>query len=103
MHGNMVSRLQALGLTLLVLYFAFHAFAGEKGLGRWTDAQIELETRKAELASMEADIERLRIDIRRLTPGSVDPDYVEALARDKLAFVYPGEIVLLQAERSSAN
>jgi len=27
----------------------------------------------------------------------------EALARDKLAFVYPGEIVLLTPERSSAN
>ncbi len=99
----MVSRLQALGLSLLVLYFAFHAFAGDKGLGRWTDAQIELENRKAELAEIEQEIERLKVDIRRLTPGSMDPDYVEALARDKLAFVYPGEIVLLTPERSSAN
>lgn len=99
----MVSRLQAAGLTLLVLYFAFHAFAGDKGLGRWTDAQIELEGRKAELAEIEHEIERLKVDIRRLTPGSMDPDYVEALARDKLAFVYPGEIVLLTPERSSAN
>lgn len=99
----MVSRLQALGLSLLVLYFAYHAFAGEKGLGRWTDSQIELETRERELASMQAEIMRLKTDIRRLTPGSVDADYVEALARDKLAFVYPGEIVLLTPERSSAN
>lgn len=99
----MVSRLQALGLSLLVLYFAFHAFAGEKGLGRWTDAQIELEARKGELAKLEREIERLQVDIRRLTPGSVDPDYVEALARDKLAFAYPGEIVLLASDRSSAN
>lgn len=100
---RMVSRLQALGLSLLVLYFAFHAFAGEKGLGRWTDAQIELESRRNDLAAIEKDIERLRVDIRRLTPGSVDPDYVEALARDKLAFVYPGEIVLLATEHTSAN
>ncbi|MFN7054129.1 FtsB family cell division protein [Hyphomonas sp.] len=99
----MVSRLPAIGLSLLLLYFAFHAFAGERGLGRWTDAQIELETRKAELAAIEAEIDRLRVDIRRLTPGSVDPDYVEALARDTLAFAYPGEIVLLLPERSSAN
>jgi cell division protein FtsB len=91
----MVSRLQALGLSLLVLYFAYHAFAGEKGLGRWTDAQIELEDKQRELAAIEADITRLKEDIRRLTPGSEDPDFMEALARDKLAFVYPGEIVLL--------
>lgn len=99
----MVSRLEALGLSLLVLYFAYHAFAGEKGLGRWSDAQLELEDRKAVLDQLEADISRLRTDIRRLTPGSVDPDFVEALARDKLAFVYQNEIVLMASDRSVAN
>ena len=99
----MTSRLEALGLCLVILYFAYHAFAGEKGLGRWTDAQIELQDRKAELADINSEIERLQTDIRRLTPGSVDPDYVEALAREKLAFVYPDEIVLLTSDTSSAN
>ena len=99
----MVSRLEALGLSLLVLYFAFHAFAGEKGLGRWSDSQIELEDRQAELARIEAEMSRLRSDIRRLTPGTVDPDYVEALAREKLAFVYPNEIVLLASTPTNAK
>ena len=99
----MTSRLEAAGLSLLVLYFAYHAFAGEKGLGRWSDAQIELEDRKAELAQVETDIKRLQTDIRRLTPGSVDPDFVEAMAREKLAFVYPHEVVLLSAEPTSAK
>lgn len=99
----MTSRLEALGLSLVILYFAYHAFAGEKGLGRWTDAQIELQDRKAELDGINSEIERLRTDIRRLTPGSVDPDYVEALAREKLAFVYPDEIVLLTSDTSSAK
>jgi len=99
----MVSRLEALGLSLLVLYFAYHAFAGEKGLGRWSDAQLELEDRKAVLQQIEADVSRLRTDIRRLTPGSVDPDFVEALARDKLAFVYPNEVVLMASDHSVAN
>ena len=99
----MVSRLEAAGLSLLVLYFAYHAFAGEKGLGKWSDAQLELADRKEALASIEEEIERLRVDIRRLTPGSVDPDFVEAMAREKLAFVYPDEVVLLSADYSSAN
>lgn len=99
----MTSRLEAAGLSLLVLYFAYHAFAGEKGLGRWSDAQIELEDRKAELAQVETDIKRLQTDIRRLTPGSVDPDFVEAMAREKLAFVYPNEVVLLSADATHAN
>lgn len=99
----MVSRFEALGLSLLVLYFAYHAFAGEKGLGRWSDAQLELEDRKTVLAGLEADIARLQMDIRRLTPGSVDPDFVEAMARGKLAFVYHNEIVLMVSDRSIAN
>jgi cell division protein FtsB len=99
----MTSRLEALGLCLVILYFAYHAFAGEKGLGRWTDAQIELQDRKAELATVNGEIERLQTDIRRLTPGSVDPDYVEALARQKLAFVYPDEVILLASDSSSAK
>ena len=99
----MKSRFEAAGLSLLVLYFAYHAFAGEKGLGRWSDAQMELEDRKAELTQLELDLDRLRTDIRRLTPGSVDPDFVEAMARNKLAFVYPNEIVLITPEPSSAN
>ena len=99
----MTSRLEALGLCLVILYFAYHAFAGEKGLGRWTDAQIELQDRKAELAAVNGEIARLRTDIHRLTPGSVDPDYVEALARQKLAFVYPDEVVLLTSDTSSAK
>ncbi len=99
----MTSRLEALGLCLVILYFAYHAFAGEKGLGRWTDAQIELQDRKAELAQINGVIEHLRSDIRRLTPGSVDPDYVEALARQKLAFVYPDEVVLLASDTTSAK
>ena len=64
---------------------------------------MELEDRKAVLADLEQDLARLETDIRRLTPGSVDPDFVEAMARDKLAFVYPNEIVLLSPEPSSAN
>lgn len=99
----MRSRFEAVGLSLLVLYFAYHAFAGEKGLGRWSDAQMELEDRKAVLVDLEQELARLETDIRRLTPGSVDPDFVEAMARDKLAFVYPNEIVLLSPEPSSAN
>lgn len=92
----MTSRFAALGLCLLMLYFAVHALAGEAGLGAWSDTQAELEERRQTLAALEAEITHLETDIHRLTPGSVDPDYVEMLARERLAFVYPNEIVLLQ-------
>jgi len=91
----MNSRLAGFGLSLLVLYFAYHAFAGETGLGRWSDMQVEIEAKQAKLEAVTAEVERMKRDIARLTPGSVDPDFVEALAREKLSFVYPGEIILI--------
>lgn len=91
----MSSRLAGFGLTALLLYFAFHALAGEKGLGQWTDMQRELATKEAELATLQVTIGRLEKDIARLTPGSVDPDFVEALAREKLAYSYPEEVIIM--------
>jgi cell division protein FtsB len=88
----------AFALVGLMLYFAFHAFAGENGLGKWSDMQARLAEKEAELARLEADIKRLEREIDRLTPGRVDPDYLELLAREKLAFVYPDELVLITDE-----
>jgi cell division protein FtsB len=99
----MTSRLEASALSLLILYFAYHAFAGEQGLGSWSDSQLKLQDRNAELAMLDSDIARLRTDINRLTPGTVDHDFVEALARDKLAFVYPNEVVIIGGEPTLAN
>lgn len=78
-----------------MLYFAFHAFAGETGLGTWSDMQADLAEKRATLELLNRDIALLEADIARLTPGSVDPDYVEVLARERLAFVYPNELILL--------
>lgn len=99
----MVSRIEATILSLLVLYFAYHAFAGEQGLGSWSDSQIKLQDKNAELSMLQTEISHLRTDISRLTPGKEDPDYIEALAREKLAFVYPNEIVLIGLEPTSAE
>ena len=91
----MDSRLGGFGLSLLVLYFAYHAFAGESGLGRWSDMQVEISKKETILSELEKEISHLKRDISRLTPGSIDPDFMEELAREKLAFVYPGELILI--------
>lgn len=93
----MTSRFAALALTALLLYFAYHAFAGEAGLGRWSDLQADIAAKEARLQDLKAQIARLEHDIERLTPGQVDPDYIEALAREQLAYVYPGELILADA------
>ncbi|MEM9739158.1 MAG: septum formation initiator family protein [Pseudomonadota bacterium] len=97
----MRSRFAGFGLTALMLYFAFHAFAGETGLGTWSDMQAERAQKQATLEALEAEIALKESDIRRLTPGSVDPDFIETLARERLAFVYPDELILLSDDHKS--
>ena len=89
----MTSKLAGFILSALIVYFAIHTFAGEQGLSEWSEKQYRVAELETELASIYADIERLQTDIKRLTPGSVDADFVEALAREKLAFVRPNEII----------
>lgn len=89
----MTSRLAGFLLSALIVYFAIHTFAGEQGLSEWTAKQQRILTLESELAQVQSEIDRLETDIQRLTPGTVDPDYVEALAREKLAFVRPNEVI----------
>ncbi|MEO9971200.1 MAG: septum formation initiator family protein [Hyphomonadaceae bacterium] len=90
----MTSKLAGFALSALILYFAIHTFAGDQGLGEWSEMQNQVSSLEAELESVQDEIARLERNIKRLTPGTVDPDYVEALAREKLAFVRPDEIIL---------
>lgn len=89
----MTSRLSGFALSALIVYFAIHTFAGEQGLSEWSAKQTRVAQLEAELAAVEDEIVDLQADIRRLTPGTIDPTYVEALAREKLAFVRPNEII----------
>lgn len=91
----MTSRWAAAAMSLATAYFAYHAFAGEQGLGKWTDMQGKLADKKTVLAALEAENAALRKDIARLTPGQEDPDLIEVLARRELGFVYPNELVLV--------
>ena len=91
----MAPKYVAASLSALTAYFAYHAFAGEQGLGHWSDLQARLADKQAELSTLQSANDALRADIARLTPGTVDPDLVELLAREDLGFVYPDELVLI--------
>lgn len=99
----MTSKWAAGALSLTVTYFAYHAFAGEQGLGSWTDKQLELSKKKAVLQQLQRDNAALQKDIARLTPGQVDSDLVEFLARRDLGLVYPDELVLIDSADKDAE
>lgn len=90
----MKSKLAGSILSALILYFAIHTFAGDQGLSEWSAMQNQVSDLEAELADVRETISSLEHDIARLTPGSIDPEFVEALAREKLAFVRPNEVIL---------
>ena len=95
----MTPKYAAASMCALTAYFAYHAFAGDQGLGHWSDMQSSLEEKRQELAEIKSANDQLRADIARLTPGMVDPDIVEELARDDLGFAYPDEVVLIMDPR----
>jgi cell division protein FtsB len=91
----MAPKYAAIGMAVLVAYFAYHAFAGEQGLGKWSDMQAELSDKQAELIEIQDANDALKRDIARLTPGRVDKDLVEMLARENLELVYPDELIII--------
>ncbi len=92
----MTSKYAAFALIALILYFTIHTFSGDKGLGQWSAMQVERDALETELANLQLEITHLEDDITKLTPGTIDPDFVEALAREKLGYVQPEEIILEQ-------
>ncbi|OYW33249.1 MAG: hypothetical protein B7Z41_05960 [Rhizobiales bacterium 12-66-7] len=78
----------------LVLYFCYHALAGDQGLAAWA----ELQTEEAALEKQIVDLESQRADIQeslaRLRDRTMDMDYVEEIARTKLSYVRPDELLV---------
>jgi|GEM_PF-833771 len=93
--GHMSSRLALAALSALILYFAFHAFAGEQGLGAWSDLQSDIADLERKKARLEAERDRLVGDITRLDPVRPDESFIEGLARRDLGYVRAGEIAVV--------
>ena len=79
-------------------YVAFHALTGEHGYfshrelrAQIADATGELAETRAERLSLEARRARLDADPQA---GTFDVDYLEELAREKLHFAHPDEVVV---------
>jgi cell division protein FtsB len=78
----------------MILYFVYHALSGDQGLAAWSGLQKD-ET------SLEADLDKLKIEhaaleqsLVRLRDTSLDLDYVEEIARTRLSYVRPDEVLV---------
>ncbi len=78
----------------LILYFSYWALAGDQGLARWTELQGEEERLQAEIVKLKAERDVLEAGLVRLRDKTMDLDYVEEIARTKLSYTRPDELLV---------
>jgi len=86
--------LPVLGVCV-VLYFAYHAVQGDRGIRSLLDYESRVEKTKLQLAQIKAQRERLEHRVYLLRSDSLDPDLLEERARAVLNFAHPDEIAII--------
>ena len=81
-------------LVLLILYFGFHAFTGERGLLSSTQRDAALAAKSQELADLRAQRQDLEARAKLLRDSSLSADLLEERARSLLGFGHPNDYVV---------
>ena len=82
-------------LALVVVgTFAGHAVAGPNGLVAWGGYHRDLQQRRVELASLEAERDQLKHRSALLNPKKADPDLADEMVRKDLGLVRSDEVIL---------
>jgi cell division protein FtsB len=79
----------------LAVYFSYHAVVGSRGLLAWRQLNQDIEATEQELAAVRAERQELEDKVRRLRPGSLDPDLIDELARRRLSLAEPLDVIIL--------
>lgn len=92
---GMIRRAALPALALIIVgTFGGHAIAGPNGLFAWGGYHRDLQERKAELASLEAERDRLKHRSALLDPRKADPDLGEEMIRKDLGLIRPDEVIV---------
>jgi cell division protein FtsB len=83
-----------LPLATALVYFAWHAMHGQRGLLAWIDLTRQVETARGELGELRRERQALDRRVQGLQPDRLDPDLLEEELR-KLGYVKEGEVVVL--------
>jgi cell division protein FtsB len=67
---------------------------GPNGVLAYGDYQRQIETRKAELATLEKQRAQIRNRVKLLDPRRADPDMVDELVRKDLNVAHPDEVII---------
>ncbi|PTX56229.1 septum formation initiator [Litoreibacter ponti] len=75
-------------------YFTFAAVQGDYGIFRRVQVEAEVETLRAELDALEAEVAEMRNKTRRLSDTYLDLDLLDMQARAVLGLMRSDEIIL---------
>jgi len=81
-------------LSLLIVYFGFHAMTGDRGLLGWSKRTETLAEEKAELAKLRAQRLDMEARTKLLRDGSLSVDLLEERSRSLLGFADPRDYVI---------
>ncbi len=80
--------------ALLVLYFASHAFEGDRGALAWMQLRQGVADAANALAVTEARRRELATRVSQLRSGSLDPDLLDERARIMSGLVHPADLMI---------
>lgn len=84
-----------LGWALVVFYFVYHAFHGERGVFALMGEQRELVQVSEQLKEVKAKREKMELKVAHLRDGSLDLDLLDEQMRRMLGVMKPGEVVVM--------
>lgn len=88
------SFLPTFALTLLIAYFGFHAFTGDRGILSSNQRDETLIAKTRELSAVRAQRQDLEMRARLLRDTSLSADLLEERARSLLGFADPRDYVI---------
>ena len=94
MYARLRSFLPSTALALLIVYFAFHAMTGDRGLLSWSARSETLAVEKAQLNKLKAQRMDMEARAQLLRDGSLSRDLLEERARSLLGFADPRDYVI---------
>jgi cell division protein FtsB len=80
-------------LSLLLIYFVFHSFYGNRGIISYFTLSQKLQKSYSELESLRAERVELEHKVKLLRPESLDQDMLDQEARRVLGIASPKEQV----------
>jgi cell division protein FtsB len=78
----------------LMVYFCYHALAGEQGLAAWADLQIAESDLEEQITALKTQRAALDEALSRLRDRTLDLDFIEEIARSRLSYVRPDELLV---------